>query len=264
LRGRLRVAGPGAKLSLSLIMPDTGMVAWSGMQEGPAGEVYELIDSVTHLADDALRVEINAFDGRRIADLPDGFLSASELRTRAAHCFYKATVPDYRRAVALLEKSLVLTPENGMSLAMWAHAQVRLACAGFGQPDAAFRDDIAARADAAVEAMPESDFVEKTRAEVRIDMLRDVAGTRRSLERVNRLNPNYRLTHHVEAELALAEGDYAAAAGAARKLVAGDDRDPFRPVWLYVRAVAELLAGQPAAAMQAIGEAIELCASCRS
>jgi len=258
LRGRLRAAGAVAKVLLSLILREGGRVAWSDVYEGPADNLFGLVDRAADGADWALRIEINAYDGERLAGLPDDALSASELRSRAAQAFYTATMAGYERANALLERSLSLAPENPMSLAMWAHCQTRLIRARFEVADPGLVSEVVARADAAVQAAPRSDFAGKTQAEVRINLLGDIAGSKRALARVEQLNPSYVLLKFVKADIALAEGDYDGASAMMSTLLAGEARDPFRPCWLYTTSVAELLAGRPAVARQRIDEAIDL------
>ncbi len=264
LRGRLRVSGSTAKLTLSLILRETARVLWSDVYEGAADDLFDLTDRAAGRADGALRLEINAFDGERIADLPDEALSASELRTRAAHCFYTATIEGYERATDLIDRSLRLAPGNPMGLAMWAHAQTRLIRARFEKGDPVLVSEIAARADAAVQAAPRSDFIGKTRAEVRVNLLGDVEGAKRTIARVAQVNPGYGLLKVVEADAALVEGAYDRASEALAAFLEQSPRDPFRPFLLYMRSLVELLAGRPDSAAQIIQEAIELRPTCRT
>lgn len=84
---------------------------------------------------------------------------------------------------------------------------IRLANARFEDLDPDSLAEISARADAAVQAAPQSDFASKVRAEVRVGLLGDPEGARRSIERVRRINPGYTLLHQVEGEVALAHPD---------------------------------------------------------
>ena len=257
VRGRLRVGGSTAKLTLSLILRESGRVLWSDVYEGAGDDLFDLVDRATDLAENALRLEINAFDGERIAELPDDALNASELRTRAAHCFYTTQIAGYQRACELLDRSLRLAPGNAMSLAMWAHAQTWLLLARFDECDPEHISEIAARADAAVQAAPRSDFVGKVRAEVRLKLLDDIEGAKRAIARVAQLNPNYALLKMVEAEVALAEGDWSRVSEIVTEYVEQNSRDPDLPYMLYVGAVAEMLDGRFDKARRGIAEAIE-------
>ena len=262
LRGRLRSRGDTAKATLSLILRATGQVTWSRVFEGRADDLLSLSDLAAERADNDLRVEINAFDGERLTELPDEALSASELRTRAAHLFYSTTVEGYERALGLLDRALRLAPGNAMSLAMWAHARARLTAARFETLDPADLAQIAARADEAVQAAPRSDFAFKVRAEVRLDLLGDVDGARRAIARVKQINPGYTLLHLVEAGTELATGAYDRAVEVMERGLARSEQDPFRPGWSYATSVACLLAGRLEDALRHIEDAIELRPGC--
>ncbi len=262
LRGRLRSRGDTAKATLSLILRATGRVSWSRVFEGRADDLLSLSDLAAERADNDLRVEINAFDGERLTELPDEALSASELRTRAAHLFYSTTVEGYERALDLLDRALRLAPGNAMSLAMWAHARARLTAARFETLDPADLAQIAARADEAVQAAPRSDFAFKVRAEVRLDLLGDVDGARRAIARVKKINPGYTLLYLVEAGTELATGAYDRAVEVMERGLARSEQDPFRPGWSYATSVACLLAGRLEDALRHIEDAIELRPGC--
>lgn len=256
LRGSLR-GGDLARLTLSLVVRDSGRVLWSTDYEGPGSDLFGLTDQAVSSADSALRLEINARDAERIDMLPDEALSASELRARAAQSFYSTTIEGYQRGVALLERSLRFAPGNAMALAMWAHGQTRLIRARHEEGDPELVSEIISRADAAVQAEPRSDFVCKVQGEVRIFLQGDIAGARRCVERVARINPNYTILKEVEANIALAERDFDKAHAVVESGMDQRVRDPFRPGWLYTAAVADLLAGRNERALAEIEEAID-------
>ena len=107
LRGRLRLAGSSGRLQLSMLITDTGSVVWSRQYEANCEDVFRFSDDIVKLANADLRIQINAFDGNRLADLADEELSISELRTRAAHVFHEGTVAGHTRAQMLMERAVV-------------------------------------------------------------------------------------------------------------------------------------------------------------
>lgn len=263
LKGRLRASGARAKLTLSLLLGESGGVVWSDAYEGASDGIFELVDHAAGQADADLRQTINMLDGERFARLPEDALSASELRARAANSFYASTVASYEQAIDLLDRALGLAPENPMSLAMWAHAWTWLLRARFETGDRALVSMIVTRADAAVQSAPRSDFVGKVRAEVRLKLMGDIEGAKRACTRVNEINPGYTSLKVVEVEIALAEGNWRQVGVLATSFCDQYPKDAFIPYLLYIRSVAELLAGQLDKAERSASEAIEMRPACR-
>jgi class 3 adenylate cyclase/tetratricopeptide (TPR) repeat protein len=263
LRGRLRYRRGEARLTLTLLLRADNRAIWSEVYEAPSEDLFGFCDQAAEKADNDLRMEINAFDGERIAHLPDDALSSSELRTRAAHLFYATTIASFERAITLLDRALRLDHSNAMSHSMWAYARHYLAAARFEALEPETIAQIKASADQAVQAAPRADYVFKTRADVRT-WLRDLEGARRDIQRMKRINPNYTLGYETEGLAELAAGAYDAAINALTQCVARSERDPFLPFRIFVLSVALVLAGRPKEAARAIGEAIELRHDCRA
>ncbi len=263
LRGRLRTVGASARLTLSLLLRESGRVLWSDAYESSPENMFELVDQAADHADADLRQTINMLDGERFGQLPDDALSASELRARAANSFYASTLASYERAVDLLDRALRLAPENPMSLAMWAHAWTWLLRSRFETGDSAHISVIAARADAAVQSAPRSDFVGKARAEVRLKLMGDLEGAKRACDRVKKINPAYTSLKVVEVEVALAEGAWRRVRKLSAAFCEQYPKDDFIPYLLYIRSVAESLSGQLDKAVRSVGEAIEMRPACR-
>ena len=263
LRGRLRVRGKGGRLTLMLLLGVDGRAVWSQGYDGPADGLSDLCDDAVGHADNALRLQINAFDGERIAHLPDDRMSPMELRSLAAHLLYRATLEAQQRAIRLMERALRLDAANAMSNAMWVEALFVDAAARFATPDPATVAALAAACDRAVEGAPRSDYALMARAELRARLLGDIVGARRDIARIARLNPDYAIRHEAAGLTELATGDFETAAESFAACVAQSDGDPYLPFRLYGRSVALLLAGRPADAEAAIREAIELRGTCR-
>jgi adenylate cyclase len=259
----LRYRRGEARLTLALLLQADNRAIWSEVYEAPAEDLFVFCDQAAEKADSDLRLEINAFDGERIAQLPDDALSSSELRTRAAHLFYATTIEGYERAIALLDRALRLDPTNAMSHAMWVHAQNYVTAGRFEALAPETVAQIKTSADQAVQAAPRSDYVFKTRAEIRA-RLGDIEGARRDVQRTKRINPHYTLGYQADGMSELAAGAYDAAINAFTQCVARSQRDPFLPFHIFSLTVALVLAGRPKEAAQAIGEAIEIRPDCRA
>jgi len=89
LRGRLRLSANRGRWNLSMTRRVDAASVWSQAYEGDPRDIFGFCDDVMDRADSDLRLRINAFDGNRIANLPDDQLSVCELRSRAAATFYK-------------------------------------------------------------------------------------------------------------------------------------------------------------------------------
>lgn len=263
LRCRLRSRDTGGRITATLVRQSDGQVTWSRVLEDGAGDLFALTDRAAEQLSDQLRLQINAFDGDRLAHVPDDRLSPSELRTRAAMLFYRATVADYRHAAELLERALGLDPANASALAMWSEAQLYLLEACYLRADPALRARILAAADTAVQAAPRSDYSWFVRAHVRARLEGDIDGARKDVERLAQLNPGYVLGMEVRGYVELCAGNWERAAAALADAAARSADDPFLPFRLYPLAVARMLAGQPEGALTAITEATELRPSCR-
>lgn len=264
LRGSLRPRGGGVRLTLTFLRRSDGSVIWSDQHEGPQDDAETLCDRAAAKADSDLRLVINAFDGDRVADLPVDALSASELRTRAAQMIYRCTTEAMLHARTLIDRALTLDPENGMSLAMWVEIMMNLVMSGGAAGDAETLRLMATRADAAVQAMPRSDYVFYVRAMVRARILANPEGASQDIARIDRINPGYPITFEAKGMTAMAQGDFSSAATSFRNRIEATDREPYLPLAHYQLSAALLKAGRPAEAVQAIREALDLHADCRA
>lgn len=131
LRGCLRIAGGRGRLNITLLLRDTAQTVLSQTYEGETSDIFAFCDKLIDQADIDLRLQINAFDGDRIANLPDEQLSISELRSRAASQFYLTTMESWEKFVELTERALRLNPSDPMANAMRAEGTVTLAAAKY-------------------------------------------------------------------------------------------------------------------------------------
>lgn len=258
LRCRLRSRDERARIMATLARRSDGQVTWSRVIDGDAQDLFELVDRSAEQLSDQLRLQINAFDGDRLANVPDDQLSPSELRTRAAMLFYRATVSDYRHAANLLERALRLDPENAAGLAMWSEAQLYILEACYRSADSDLHAQILNAADRAVQGSPRSDYSWFVRAHVRARLDGDIDGARKDIERLANLNPSYVLGMEARGYVELLAGNWNEACTALAGAAARSEDDPFLPFRLYPLAIAHTLAGKPDLALKAISEATEL------
>lgn len=263
LNCRLRARGAEARITSTLVRRSDGHVTWSRIFEGDSQDLFEMTDRAAEQLSDALRLQINAFDGERLADVPEDQLSASELRTRAAMLFYRATIADYLRANDLLERALRLDPENASGLSMWCEGKLYVLDACYQRPETDLKTRIVEAADKAVQTSPRSDYSWYIRAQIRARLTGDLEGARKDIDRLTQLNPGYVLGMEASGYIELIAGNWLAAC---KPLAIAVDRsvdDPFLPFRLYPLSVAHMMANQPDLALAAISDANELRPSCR-
>lgn len=250
LRGRLRLAGGRGRLSLTLLLREEGRPIWSENYDGDASDIFAFCDDILEAAEGDLRVQTNAFEGDRLAHLPDDELSVSELRARAANYFYKMTMEGWTYGRDLMERAARLNPEDAVGLAMRAESRIMVTMARHEPLTGEQREEMARDLDFAVEHAPRSDYVFWTRGFFRVSIESDLAGARSDLRRAKELNPAYLENHELEAMILLMEEDFAGAAEAFGRLTSRGASNIMLPYRLYLKAVARLCAGDGAGAAE--------------
>lgn len=258
LRGRLRYADRLGRFHLALIMKGEAGTVWSQTYEGEAGDVFAFCDGLIERADADLRLRINAFDGDRIAHLPDPELSVSELRSRAASCFYQATMESWEHALALVRSALELNPGDAMALAMHGEAVVSLAAARHVALPPAELDRLHDNLDRAVELMPGSDYAFWARGLFAVHARPDHASAARDADRVLQLSPAYAPGFELEGLVHLRGGAFGEEGRSFARAISLSESDPLLPYRLYLEATAQLCGADPVAAVRSINRAIQL------
>ncbi len=248
LRSRLRVAGDRGRLSLTLVLRSDGRPVWSESYDRSTADIFDFCDGVLERAESDLRLQTNAFDGDRLAHIPDEALSVSELRSRAAQLFYRVSYESWIHGRNLMRRALQLNPGDGVALAMLAEAEVMLAAARYEQVPQDLSEELARGLDHAVEQNPGSDYVFWARGIFRVICTDDIRGARADLESSRRNNPAYTEAHELEGHILMAEGD---CAGAARQfeVFQNQSQNPLLPNRLFLNAVALYCDGRAGEAM---------------
>lgn len=238
LRSRLRVSGVRGRFSLSLVLRSDGRRVWSESYDHSTEDIFDFCDVVLERAEADLRLQTNAFDGDRLANVPDNELSVSELRARAANLFYRVSVPSWVHAENLMERAVGMKPDDGVALAMRAEAKFTLAAARYEVPDGAVLSRLEADLDHAVENSAGSDYVFWARGIFRVLCLQDIAGAGSDLSRCRELNPAYMEAHELEGHLKMMREDFKGAAASFALLLQRQTHDPLISMRGFMRAVA--------------------------
>lgn len=258
LRGRLSRIKSSVRAVISLILRENSQVAWSETYEDDDGDLNEFTDDVVRRVANALRVQINAHDGERVASVPEASLSPSELRARAAQSFHDASIESHADAERFLRRALELEPDHPMSLTMLAYALSEPASARYEGVSPDNKAWIFDATNTAVRLAPRSDFVFATRADMRNKIFGDLDGAESDIRRALKINPNYSWGLDTEGRINLARGNYFAAAASFDRAIGCDERDPWLPRRYFLKALAQFLSGNTAQATETIKEAIEL------
>ncbi len=258
IRGRLRVAGTRARFTMSLILREEMQTLWTGTYEGDPSDPFAFVDELMPRLEGDVRLQTIQRDGDRLAHLSLNQLSVSELRARAASMFFKQTIPSWEEGLAALDRAVLLSPGDGMSLAMRAQSRLNLSAVKFSQLEPEVLTQMGKDLDVAVAECPTSDFVFWARGAYRLKVKRDLAGAASDIARSREINPNFIGIVDLIAQKAFLEGNYEGALDALSVYEEMGSGDPFRVNRLCCNARILLGAGQPEAAHVAALEAADL------
>lgn len=264
LRGRLRISGSRGRMSLSLVLRENGNTIWTQSYDGDTDDIFAFCDDLIEKSVADLRIQINAFDNDRIADLPDDQLSISELRSRAASRFYQCTIESWENARQLLDRAVRLNPEDPMALAMRAHATALLAAARFEAMDKKQAENLRKDLDRAVELAPRSDYIFSARAFIAAFIIRDASGALKDADRALSLNPSYHIAYDARAAASMLIGDMGSAIRDLEKATSLSETDPLLPYRLYLLSIAYHLAGRSRDGLDTIERALQFRSGQRS
>lgn len=244
VRGRLRLSGAKARMTLTMVLCETGETLFSRNYDGDISDIFEFGDKIAAKINSDLRVQINAYDANRLDALADDELSISELRSRAARYFYKATYDSWERARQLMERALELTPDDPMAMGMWAIGEIYLSAARQEQMDPDRISRLEEGLNLAIKQAPKVDFLYTTRANFHSFVKNDAAASIRDAEQSLKLNPTYQLGFGAHAfGLALSDNLPRAVAQLEYSMTLLDD-DPLEAERIFPLAVFYYLNGQ--------------------
>ena len=244
IRGRLRVSGAKARMNLSMVLCETGETLFSRNYDGDITDIFEFGDQITAKINADLRVQINAYDANRHEALADDELSISELRSRAARCYYSATYAGWQRAVDLMERAVELTPDDPMSLAMLAIGDLMLHGARNETMPPERVAVLEQGLNLAIKAAPKVDFLYSTRANLNSIIKHDAAAALRDAEQCMRLNPTYLIGIGALALAKILSDDLATAIERLEYSMGLSSDDPLEPQRTYPLAMTYYLSGQ--------------------
>jgi adenylate cyclase len=258
LQGRLRISGDQGRLNLKFVLPSEGRTVLSKSYQGNTTDIFQFTDELIERVDTDLRLQITAFDGDRIAHLSDDALSISELRSRAASEFCLVTMQSYARGDELMNKALLLNPQDPMALAMRAESQIYAFTARHKQLSKEQIHALETDLNLAVELSPQSDYIFTMRSSFRSHVTRDVKRALADAERALKISPDYSWGQEALGLAYLLDGDFSQAADTFAKVISLADSDPYLPMLLYLLSISFHLDGKHESAIKVIDQAIQI------
>lgn len=258
VRTRLRIAGTRGRFAMSLLLREDMSTIWSATYEGDTSDVFAFCDDVLARAEADIRLQTIQHDGDRLAHLKDDQLSVSELRARAATAFFKQNLDDWAAGYAALDRAVLLSPRDGMSLAMRAQNRMNLWAVRFEDEDPELTASLGRDLDIAIAESPPSDFMFWARGGYRLRMLGDVAAARFDLEQSLLANPNFIGVVELKAQIAMIEGRFDDAIEAQSAYLMLGSNDPFKLSRLSYGARVRLCSGDYEGAVREATEAAYL------
>lgn len=258
LSGRIRRIASEYRVNLSTVWSATEETVWAEGFTGDAPDLLAFAEEITNTVDAALRVELNAYDARRLADRDESQLNAAELLTKAAEYTYKVSIDDLRHGLALIDRALAIDPDDAMALAMRVGGGVMLACT---VPDDMHDEDDAAlsgMAHRSIELNPRSDYAFVARGSLRLLRLNNAHGALEDANRCLDMSPSYVDGLELMGSTLICLEQCDKAIEVLERAVALSKNDPFHAYILERLATARFLSGNLEGALADIDSALQL------
>lgn len=258
LRGRLRMAGTRARLSISMILCETGEPAFSQNYQGNTDDIFAFFDDTVAKVNSDMRNYLNLHDAERLKGRPVEEMGAWDLLSLAAHLTNDGTYKGWSRAGEMVERALKLDPDLPMALGMRAMIEMAMAAARFEDLDPEFARRTETDLNRAIAALPQSDYLYVCRAALHLFWRRDLAAAMRDCRHALSINPNYYFGQLFNAQVLAARGEFAEAVEQLERIAWMATEDAYEPTRLSQLAYCHFAAGQFEAALAAIEDNLHL------
>ena len=123
VRGQIRRMGRKARVRVDLIDGDTDAVVWSGHQDRPIDEIFELQDSITNGIVGTIEPALLDLEQHRAARRTQN-LRHWDLFIRGRYHYWRGTFEHFRKAEEILLKALQIDPHDAPTLVLLALSQL--------------------------------------------------------------------------------------------------------------------------------------------
>jgi adenylate cyclase len=137
LEGSVRKSGGRVRIAVKLVDGTDGAQIWADRFEDTLEDVFALQDRVALSVAGIIEPAVRAADVRRVASRPTGDLGSYDLYLRAFSVYRTLARADLVAAVELLDRAIVLDPENGLALGLGAFCRVFLVTSSWSDNPAA-------------------------------------------------------------------------------------------------------------------------------
>ena len=131
LEGSVRKSGGRVRIAVKLVDGTDGAQIWADRFEDTLEDVFALQDRVALSVAGVIEPAVHEADARRIASRPTGDLGSYDLYLRAYSLYRTLARADLVAALALLDRAIILDPENGPALGLGAFCRVFLVASGW-------------------------------------------------------------------------------------------------------------------------------------
>jgi len=258
LRGRINRVASKSRSKLSLISSESGEIVWAEGYSDNIDDPLTAIENIVDSVDAALRLQLDAFDTRRLNDQDGTDSTLSELLTRAAASIYQATIQDLQCALSLVEQASAADELNAMALAMRVECSVMLASSlpagDFDQDD----QQLLKLANRSIEIDDSSDYAFCIRGYVYLFRLNDPDSALADAKQASSLSPSYPAGYEIQGLALIGREKPGEAIALLEKAVTLSKKDPFLSYRLRFLALARYLCGDYRAALGDIDLALQL------
>ena len=258
LEGSVRNSGDRVRITGQLIVAETGTHIWANRFERRIGDIFDLQDEITENIVGAVEPEILSAEMRRARSKRPDSLVAYDCVLRAYQHLFNLTLEDNDKALDFLRQAIRLAPDYALAYAYasWANLfRVQLIQGGSLRP---LLTDALTMAQKAVEFDPTDPLIQTIRGAWQLMIERDFDGGVARHEEAFEKNPNsvwicgcngfgHALCRNPQRTLAMLDR--------ARRL---SPRDSSMFLWLPGGAIAHLTGGRPEQAIQWTEDALRL------
>lgn len=248
--GRIRLVGERCRVNARMIVGSSGETFWSEQYDCVASDPFTLEDELARQIDAALRLQINAFDARRLEGRAEGGLSDADMLAKAAQLLYQMTGEAYREANDIIDSLLKRSPRDAMALAMRgycgaARIQFGMTPACNDQPE-----ELLKLARAAVSIDPSSDFAYFTRGLVQLHLFGEHEGAIADARQSLTVNPNFTFGLQLLGEALCLAGAPDEGLPHLRAAIEVNPRDPVNAWRQWCMAIGHFVAGETEEAIE--------------
>ncbi len=208
LRGRLRMAAGKARLSISLVLSETGEPSFSQNYQGETADIFAFFDETAAQVNADIRNHLNNFDAERVKHMPIEEMGISDLLARVASTGQSGKHKEWLDARKYLDRALELNPDHPMVLAMSSMGDILFARTRFEEIEPCKADLLESALNRALVSMPKSDYLFAVRGMCFLFGKKDLKSAKRDCHHSLKLNPTYYFGRLILSMVEIAEGKF--------------------------------------------------------